>query len=111
MSDHRDELGAIFERSLPTTFQDQIVIFISATGSFRGRRTQNVYANTIYHGNIDGENWSGIQITTAAGVCGVLDLLREQKLPQSGIVRMEQIDYHSFLANRFGRYYAVRSSS
>ena len=55
---------------------------------------------------IDGQDWSGIQITTAAGVCGVVDLMREGKLPTSGLVRMEQVSYPDFLANRFGQYYA-----
>jgi len=106
MQDHREELGHIFDRALPHTFQDQIVIFVSATGMFDGQRTDNVYANTVYHQEIDGENWSGIQITTAAGICAVLDLIVEGKLPQKGFVRMEDVDYHEFITNRFGKYYA-----
>ncbi|GAB4140172.1 MAG: saccharopine dehydrogenase family protein [Planctomycetota bacterium] len=106
MKDHQDELASIFERALPGTFQDQIVIFVSATGQFRGKFTQRTYAKTILHSEIDGENWSGIQITTAAGVCGVVDLLAAGKLPQQGLVRMEQVPYAEFVKNRFGSYYA-----
>ncbi len=106
MQDHQQELAAIFDRALPGTFQDQIVIFVCATGTFRGKLTQTTYAKTILHRIIDDENWSGIQITTAAGICGVVDLLREGKLPQQGLVRMEQVSYTEFLANRFGQYYA-----
>ncbi len=105
MRDHREALREIFDRSLPTTFHDQIVIYVSATGTYRGRLTQNTYARTVYHQRIDGENWSGIQITTAAGVCAVLDLLLEGALPDRGFVRQEQVDYERFIANRFGRYY------
>ena len=36
MQDHQDELRAIFERALPATFQDQIVIYVSATGQYKG---------------------------------------------------------------------------
>lgn len=106
MQDHQQELAAIFERALPGTFQDQIVVFVSATGKFRGRFTEATYAKTILHQTIDGENWSGIQITTAAGVCAVVDLLSNGKLPQQGIVRMEDVGYDDFLKNRFGKYYA-----
>jgi saccharopine dehydrogenase-like NADP-dependent oxidoreductase len=106
MRDHRDELGRIFERALPTTYQDQIVIFVSATGQYHGRLTERTYAKTVFHKVIDNENWSGIQITTAAGVCAVLDLLIEGKIPQRGFVKMEQINYEDFIANRFGRHYA-----
>jgi saccharopine dehydrogenase-like NADP-dependent oxidoreductase len=101
-----DSLREIFERCLPTTFQDQIVIFVSATGQFRGHNTEATYARTIRHQEIDGENWSGIQITTAAGVCAVLDLLVAGELPQRGFVRQEQVSYDSFIRNRFGRHYA-----
>jgi saccharopine dehydrogenase-like NADP-dependent oxidoreductase len=106
MADHRDELERIFDRALPTTFQDQIVIFVSATGTFRGRLTDNVFTRTIYHDEIDGENWSAIQITTASGVCAVLDLLMAGKIPTSGFVKQEQVPYTEFITNRFGRSYA-----
>ena len=106
MRDHQAELARIFDRALPTTNQDQIVVFVSATGTMKGRFTEATYARTIYHKTIDGQDWSGIQITTAAGVCGVVDLMREGKLPTSGLVRMEQVSYPEFLQNRFGQYYA-----
>ena len=106
MEDHTDELKRIFERSLAGTFQDQVVVFVSATGTFRGRLTERTYARTVRHQEIDGENWSGIQITTAAGVCGVLDLLIAGKTPQQGFVRQEEVRYADFIQNRFGRFYA-----
>jgi saccharopine dehydrogenase-like NADP-dependent oxidoreductase len=55
---------------------------------------------------MDSENWSGIQITTAAGGCAVLDLLLQGKIPTRGFVRMEQVSYDDFIANRFGKHYA-----
>jgi saccharopine dehydrogenase-like NADP-dependent oxidoreductase len=107
MRDHRDELGKIFERAIPTTMQDQIVIYVSAIGMVRGKLTERTYANAVLHKVIDGEEWTGIQITTAAGVCAVLDLLMQGRIPQQGFVRMEQIAYADFIANRFGRHYAM----
>jgi len=106
LQDNQDELREIFERCLPATFQDQIVIFVSATGTFRKRHTERTFARTIYHQQIEGENWSGIQITTAAGVCAVLDLLMAGKISQRGFVRQEEVQLPEFLGNRFGRYYA-----
>ena len=106
MQDQQGLLRDIFERSLPATFQDQIVIFVSATGKYLGRLTERIYAKTIYHQQIDGENWSGIQITTAAGVTAIVDMLRAGKLPSAGLLKMETVDYDAFLQNRFGKYYA-----
>jgi saccharopine dehydrogenase-like NADP-dependent oxidoreductase len=106
MQQNRTMLGEIFDRCLPSTFQDQIVIFVSATGQYRGRLTERTFAKTIYHLPIDGENWSGIQITTAAGVSAIVDLVRDGHVAPQGLVKMENVDYELFLKNRFGRYYA-----
>ncbi len=106
MNHRQDQLKEIFESALPATMQDQIVIFVSATGRKDGRLLERTYARTVLHQEIDGREWSGIQITTAAGVCGVLDLLVQGELPQKGFVKQEEVDYQRFITNRFGRYYA-----
>ena len=49
---------------------------------------------------------SAIQLTTAAGISAVLDLLAEGQLPGKGLVRQEDVPLEVFLANRFGRVYA-----
>jgi saccharopine dehydrogenase-like NADP-dependent oxidoreductase len=49
---------------------------------------------------------SAIQITTAAGICTVLDMLHDGSLPARGFVRQEDIPLEKFLANRFGKAYA-----
>jgi len=106
MQEQQGLLRDIFEKSLPATAQDQIVIFVSATGKYQGRLTERTYAKTIYHQQFDGENWSGIQITTAAGVTAIVDMLRAGKLPTSGLLKMETVDYDAFLQNRFGKHYS-----
>jgi saccharopine dehydrogenase-like NADP-dependent oxidoreductase len=37
----------------------------------------------------------------------VLDMLSAGKLPQSGLIKQEEIALQPFLANRFGRCYAM----
>jgi saccharopine dehydrogenase-like NADP-dependent oxidoreductase len=98
-------LCKLFDRVLPGTEQDQIVIFVSASGDVNGRLLERTYATTIYHQEIAGKSWSGIQITTAAGICAVLDLLAQGKVATKGFVRQEDIAYDAFIQNRFGKYY------
>jgi len=105
MEERQDVLREILERSLPITFQDQIVVFVSATGRYRGKLTERTWARTIRHREIDGENWSGIQITTASGVCAVLELLLAGRIPGRGFVRQEDVAWQDFITNRFGRHY------
>jgi saccharopine dehydrogenase-like NADP-dependent oxidoreductase len=68
---------------------------------------QETYANKIYAREIGGHMLSAIQITTASSLCAVLDLLAEGRLPSVGFVRQEEIALADFLANRFGRAYAM----
>ncbi len=67
---------------------------------------QETYANKVYSRPVHGVMRSAIQITTAAGICTVLDMLSEGTLPQQGFIRQEDISLDSFLANRFGKVYA-----
>ena len=60
---------------------------------------------------LQGKLRSAIQITTAAGICAVLDLLATGKLPQQGFIRQEDVALDDFLANRFGRLYAPAAAT
>jgi len=54
---------------------------------------------------------SAIQITTAGGICAVLDMLSAGVLPQSGLIKQEDIKLSDFLANRFGRCYSMTETA
>ena len=75
-----------------------------------GRSHQETYADKIYSRNVDGRTFSAIQITTAAAMCTILDLLSSGVLPQHGFIRQEDILLKVFLENRFGRVYAQPGS-
>jgi len=115
LGEHRDQLKEILERAVPVTFQDVVVTFCTVTGWRKGLLVQKSDARKIYHQKIGDELWSAIQITTAAGVCAVLDLHVAGRLPRRGLVRQEDVRLDEFLANRFGEYYqsqmATRYSS
>jgi saccharopine dehydrogenase-like NADP-dependent oxidoreductase len=99
-------LKDILEHAIPGTMQDVVLVFVTVSGQRQGRLLQESYANKIYGREIAGTAWSAIQITTASGICAVLDLLAQGKLPNSGFVRQEDIPLGLFLTNRFGAAYA-----
>lgn len=103
--DNRDLLKKIFENALPITYQDVVLVFINVSGIKDGQLVQKSYANKIYNETINGKLWSAIQVTTASGICGVLDLMAEGKLPTQGFVRQEDVLFSDFINNRFGCYY------
>ena len=108
LSQRRDLLKDILENAVPITFQDVVVTFCTVTGYRNGQLVQITDARKIYHQEIGGENWSAIQITTAAGICAVIDMHVAGQLNSSGFLRQEDVDFDAFLANRFGRHYDTR---
>ena len=107
----RPVLKDILENSLPTTLQDVVIVFVTVSGWKDGLLVQHTYANKVYAAPIGGRMRSAIQITTASGICTVLDMLASGELPHSGFIRQEDIPLDRFLANRFGRYYAEPQSN
>ncbi|NVP53940.1 saccharopine dehydrogenase family protein [Mycoplana rhizolycopersici] len=107
----REVLKDIFENALPTTTQDVVIVFVTVSGRKDGRLIQETYANKVYSAVIAGRMHSAIQITTAGSICAVLDMLADGTLRAKGFVRQEEIALDSFLANRFGHYYAQEHGS
>ncbi|GAA6210121.1 saccharopine dehydrogenase NADP-binding domain-containing protein [Cognatishimia sp. WU-CL00825] len=101
----RDLLKEIFESALPRTDQDVVLVYCTAKGMKDGSLREESYINKSFSREIDGRIWSAIQVTTAAGVLGVVDLMRQGKLPTAGFVRQEQVDLEAFLNTEFGRLY------
>jgi len=98
-------LKDIMRRSIPSTMQDVVLVFVTVSGLRGGNLVQEVFARKIFADRSEGAPLSAIQITTAAGICAALDLFREGRLPQRGFVRQEEVALPAFLANRFGSAY------
>jgi saccharopine dehydrogenase-like NADP-dependent oxidoreductase len=111
LSERREMLKDILEHAIPITFQDVVVTFCTVTGKRGGQLVQISDARKIYGRQIDGERWSAIQITTAAGLCAVLDLCATGKITGQGFVRQEQVSFEDFIANRFGKHFESTISS
>jgi saccharopine dehydrogenase-like NADP-dependent oxidoreductase len=103
----RQILKDVMETSIPMTKQDVVLVFVSVVGIREGRLEQESYAKKIYSQVVNGQLLSAIQLTTASGICAMVDLVIQGKLPNHGLVRQEQASLSDFLANRFGRYYAA----
>jgi len=106
LRERRELLKDILEYALPTTMQDVVIVFVTVSGMRQGRFVQDTYTRKIYSRSIAGVMRSAIQVTTAAGITGVLDLLAGGKIPNRGFVRQEDIELAAFLGNRFGKVYA-----
>jgi len=106
--------GRVFDRALcvemlehaaPRTEQDVVVVFVSCIGTRQGRREQINFKRTIHATELFGRTWPAIELTTAAGVCAMVDLHRLGKLPATGFIRQEQCALETFNQTPFGLAY------
>lgn len=107
LNQDRDTLKRILENAVPQTLQDVVVIYVAVTGQQDGDLREENYVNKVYPQEIAGRLWSAIQVTTAAGITSVVDLVLSDPGRHRGFVRQEAFRLPEVLANRFGRWYAL----
>jgi len=110
LNDDRETLKRILERAVPKTLQDVVLIYTSVTGLRKEELFEENYVQKIYPRTIAGKLWSAIQVTTAAGMCSVVDLIFERPERYRGFVTQETFDLPSILSNRFGRFFQPNDS-
>jgi saccharopine dehydrogenase-like NADP-dependent oxidoreductase len=106
LNQDRETLKRILENAVPQTLQDVVVIYVAVAGLQEGDLREENYVNKVYPQEIAGRLWSAIQVTTAAGLTAVLDLVLSRPGRYRGFVRQEEFRLPEILANRFGRWYA-----
>ena len=106
LNQDRGTLKRVLENAVPQTLQDVIIVYAAVTGTQDGQLREENYVNKIYPQLIAGRLWSAIQVTTAAGITSVVDLVLEHPERYQGFIAQEEFRLTDILANRFGRYYA-----
>ncbi len=101
----RATLKRILENAVPQTLQDVVIVYVAVSGRQDGELREENYVNKIYPQEILGRLWSAIQVTTAAGITAVVDLVLARPETYRGFVRQEQFRLPDVLANRFGAWY------
>ncbi len=102
----RYTLKRILENAVPQTLQDVVIIYAAVTGLQDGELREENYVNKVYPEMVCERLWSAIQITTAAGICSVMDLVMTNPSKYSGFIAQEEFGLSDILDNRFGEYYA-----
>jgi len=102
----RATLKRILENAVPQTLQDVVIVYAAVTGSQDGEFREENYVNKVYPQVIAGRLWSAIQVTTAAGITSVIDLVLSAPNRYQGFVAQEKFRLPEILSNRFGRLYA-----
>lgn len=106
LNDDRDTLKRILENAIPKTMQDVVLIYVAVAGRIDGQLMEENYVKKVYPQDIAGKRWSSIQVTTAAGICSVMDIVLNERDRFHGFVTQESIALEQVINNRFGRHYA-----
>ena len=106
LNEDRDTLKRILEHAIPKTYQDVVLVYVSVTGTQDDHFIEESYVKKFYPQTISGHRWSAIQMTTACGICSVVDLVLTHPKKYTGFVRQEQFSLDDLTTNRFGTYYA-----
>ena len=105
LNSDRDTLKRILEHAIPKTFQDVVLVYVSVTGDQDGLFIEENYVKKFYPMTIDGHRWSAIQLTTASGICSVVDIVLSHPEKYHGFVKQEQFSLNDLTSSRFGKYY------
>ncbi len=106
LNNERNTLKRILERVIPKTYQDVVLIYVMVEGIKNGELLEQHYIKKVYPKIIHDLEWSAIQVSTASGVCSVVDLVLSQPGVFKGLVLQEQFRLDDVLNNRFGQYLA-----
>lgn len=106
LNEDRFTLKRILEKAIPKTYQDIVIVYVSVEGIKQGELTEKSYMKKVYPETIKGLDWSAIQVSTASGVCAIVDLVLAQANEYKGLILQEKFHLNSILDNRFGQYYA-----
>ena len=106
LNQDRATLKRILENAVPQTLQDVVIVYVAVSGRQDGELREENYVIKIYPQEILGRLWSAIQVTTAAGITSVVDLVLANPEAYRGFVRQEQFRLPEVLANRFGAWYS-----
>ncbi len=105
LNQDRDTLKKIFEHSLPKTFQDVVLVYVSVNGEQDNQFVEENYVRKFYPKVINGHAWSAIQLTTASGICSVADIVLSNPGKYKGFIKQEQFTLGDLTSSRFGDYY------
>lgn len=102
LNDHRDILKTIIEAAIPRTLQDVVIIYVTVIGQKDGFRVEHSYLKKIYSKQIKNQKYTAIQVTTAAGLCAVMDKVLEHPGCYQGFIKQEEFNMEDILASPFG---------
>ena len=106
MRDHRELAGKLLTHAKPPVDDDVVYIHVAAEGEINGQLLRREFVRAYKPIEIGGKSRTAIAWTTSASVVSVIEMVRDDILPQQGFLKQEDIPLDAFLKTRTGRLYA-----
>jgi saccharopine dehydrogenase (NAD+, L-lysine-forming) len=100
---HREEAVRLLAEAYPPVRDDLVIVYAAADGQTSGGRARREFVRTYRPRLVAGGARTAIAWTTAAGAVGMVELLAEGLLPDSGFVCQEDVSLEDFLATSAGQ--------
>ena len=111
MRERRELAGEILTNAKPPVNDDVVYIHVSAEGVLGGRLQRREFVRAYRPIELAGAQQTAIAWTTSASVVAVIQLVRDQALPQQGFLKQEHVPLDKFLATTTGRLFTVQPAA
>ncbi len=98
-------LERILSAAKPPVKEDVVYVYAVVEGWKEDQILRDEYFKTFYPKEIEGRVWRAISWTTACSIAAVVEMVAENKLPQKGFIKQEEIPLEVFLNTDNGKYF------
>lgn len=106
MRDNRKEAGDVLVKAKPPVREDIVYVHVAAEGIINGKLAREEFVRGYKPITIAGEQRTAISWTTASSVVAVIEMVRDEKLQNSGFLKQEDISLSAFLSTSTGSHYS-----
>ena len=105
MKDQKDVLEKVLTDAKPPVQEDVVYVYAVVEG-WKGDIIQREEFYRAYSPKIiNGEHWRAISWTTAASLAAVIEMVADNKLPNKGFLKQEDINFEVFLETKNGSFF------
>lgn len=110
LRDQRELVGKMIVSSKPPVNDDIVYLHAAVEGVKEGKPFRENYVRGYRPIDIAGQRWRAISWTTAASAVAVVELVADGRIPQSGFVRQEDIDFADLCDTKAGGRFAYEGT-
>jgi saccharopine dehydrogenase-like NADP-dependent oxidoreductase len=103
LGEQREEAVRLLADAYPPVRDDVVIVYAAAEGSSGGRSAREEFVRVYRPRTVAGAERTAIAWTTAAGAVGMVELLAQGSLPDSGFICQEDVSLDAFLGTSAGQ--------